>query len=146
MTFVPILGGVAASTALDRRDFGAMTTQDLVALAMLGFEAIEAGDPKDAKPIFDLLIKAQPENAAGSVGMALIEYGEGSSTAAIQRLKNAARAATRSVDEAKATLVVLLATEGRRTEAAELRRELLRGPDSSARRMVEGLQLGPKSG
>lgn len=136
--------GSSAQTSAtgDDRAFGPLGKQDLVRLAEIGFEAVEQGRGAGARPIFELLERAQPENAAASIGLALTDYAEGAATAAIDRLKRATRGCALSVDEAKATLAVLLAMEGRRTEAAELRRELLRRPDSASRRMVLGLQVG----
>lgn len=141
MSFFPIETGPKPAVEPARGSFGPVTAEDLMTLARIGYDAVEAGRGAEARPIFELLMRAQPENAAGAVGMALAEYGGGSSTAAIQRLRDAARNCTVSVDEAKAALAVILMMEGRRGEAAQLRAELLRGPDSAARTMVLRLQI-----
>lgn len=141
MSFIPIFGGPAGGPTTER-DFGPLEKDDLIGLARIGYDAIERGDTEPARAIFQLLVRAQPENAAGEIGLALIDFAQGASASAMQRLKIAAGACTVSIVEAKATLAMLLAAEGRLKEAAVIRTELLRGPDSAARRMVLGLQVG----
>lgn len=96
--------------------------------------AIERGDA--ALPIFELLDIEQPENAAGSIGIAMVEVSQGNEKSAFARLRRAITSKRRCVREAKAVLAVFLMGFGRHAEAKILRREVLRGPDCGAKRLL----------
>jgi thioredoxin-like negative regulator of GroEL len=110
--------------------------EDLKCLTEIGVLALarERGDA--ARPIFELLDVEQPDNAAGPIGLAMIEVAQGNDRAAFARLRRAIIERNRCISEAKAVLCVFLMGFGRAAEAKSLRRDLLRGPDCGARRLV----------
>lgn len=119
---------VSSSPRISRRDLRTLTEIGVLALACERGEA--------ARPIFELLDVEQSDNAAGPIGLAMIEAVQGKERAAFARLRCAIAERRRCVNEAKAVLCVFLMGFGRAAEAKALRRELLRGPDCGARRLV----------
>lgn len=122
------IGAIARTHRISREDLRMLTEVGVIALAR------EKGAA--ARPIFDLLDAEQPDNAAGPIGIAMIEIAQGRDREAFARLRRAIAERQRCVAEAKAVLCVFLAKFGRASEAKPLRRELLRGPDCGARRLV----------
>lgn len=120
--------GVSAEARISPKDLRTLTEVGVMALARERGEA--------ARPIFELLDIEQGDNAAGPIGLAMIEAAQGKDRAAFARLRCAITERSRCVDEAKAVLCVFLMGFGRAAEAKTLRRELLRGPDCGARRLV----------
>lgn len=127
---VPVtdVSGGATASKISRQDMKRLTEIGVLALARERGEA--------ARPIFELLDFEQPDNAAGAIGLAMIEVAQGNDRAAFARLRKAIAERGRCVSEAKAVLCVFLMGFGRASEAKILRRELLRGPDCGARRLV----------
>jgi len=99
---------VSSSPRISKKDLRTLTEIGVIALARERGEA--------ARPIFELLDVEQEDNAAGPIGLAMIEAAQGNDRAAFAR--------------------VFLIGFGRAAEAKPLRRELLRGPDCGARRLV----------
>lgn len=120
--------GVGSESAIDPADLKLLCEVGVLAMA------VERGP--ESRPIFELLAREQPENAAGPIGLAMIDVVRGREREAFSRLREAIRKCDRCVREAKAVLCVLLTGFGRGDEARALRKELLRGPDSGARRLV----------
>ena len=110
--------------------------QDLKLLTEVGVLALARERGESARPIFELLDVEQGDNAAGAIGLAMIEVAQGNDRAAFARLRRAITERERCVSEAKAVLCVFLMGFGRAAEAKILRRDLLRGPDCGARRLV----------
>jgi len=119
---------VSSATRISKKDLRALTEIGVLALARERGEA--------ARPIFELLDIEQSDNAAGPIGLAMIEAAQGNDRAAFARLRCAIAERSRCVSEAKAVLCVFLMGFGRAAEAKSLRRDLLRGPDCGARRLV----------
>jgi len=113
-----------------------VSKKDLKILTEIGMLALVRERGEAARPIFELLDAEQNDNAAGSIGLAMIEAVQGRERAAFARLRCAIAERSRCVCEAKAVLCILLMGFGRVAEAKALRRELLRGPDCGARRLV----------
>lgn len=113
-----------------------ISAQDLRLLTEIGVIALARERGEAARPIFDLLDAEQPDNAAGPIGIAMIEITQGNDRSGFARLRRAIAERDRCVSEAKAVLCIFLAGFGRASEAKALRRELLRGPDCGARRLV----------
>jgi len=122
------VAGVSPETRISRKDLQMLTQIGVVALARERGEA--------ARPIFELLDTEQSDNAAGPIGLAMIEAAQGNDRAAFARLRRAIAERSRCVNEAKAVLCVFLMGFGRAAEAKSLRRDLMRGPDCGARRLV----------
>lgn len=125
---VPGMDRVSSASRISKKDLRTLTEIGVIALARERGEA--------ARPIFELLDIEQEDNAAGPIGLAMIEAGQGNDRAAFARLRCAIQERSRCVSEAKAVLCVFLMGFGRAAEAKSLRRELLRGPDCGARRLV----------
>ncbi len=115
----------------------AVTRADLKLLCEVGVLALAMERGEAALPIFELLDSEQPHNAAGAIGIAMIEATAGRERDAFARLRTAIATRRLCVREAKAVLVVLLMGFGRHGEAKPLRREILRGPDCGARRLIQ---------
>ena len=113
-----------------------VSRNDLRLLAEIGVLALARERGEAALPIFELLEREQQDNAAGAIGIAMIELSRGRDREAFARLRRAMVEKRRCVTEAKAVLCVLLMGFGRAGEANALRREILRGPDCGARRLV----------
>lgn len=124
----------SGSFAAERRSH--IPREDLKLLAEIGVLALARERGEAARPIFELLELEQPDNAAGPIGIAMIEAAQGRDREAFARLRRAIAEKRRCVTEAKAVLCVFLAGFGRAGEAKALRREVLRGPDCGARRLV----------
>ncbi|MDD2868178.1 hypothetical protein [Neomegalonema sp.] len=110
--------------------------EDLRLMAEIGFLAIREEQGAALRPVFEMLDALQPDNAAGAIGLAMIEAAAGREREALALLRRAILTRKRSVREAKATFCALAAAFGRDSEALQWRRELLRGPDSGARRLA----------
>lgn len=110
--------------------------EDLKLLTEVGVFALAREKGEAARPIFELLDIEQEDNAAGAIGLAMIEVAQGRDRKAFARLRRAIDEKSRCVAEAKAVLCVFLNSFGRASEAKALRRELMRGPDCGARRLV----------
>lgn len=113
-----------------------ISPKDLRCLTEIGVLALARERGESARPIFELLDIEQKDNAAGPIGLAMIEVAQGKDRAAFARLRSAIAERQRCVSEAKAVLCVFLMGFGRAAEAKILRKELLRGPDCGARRLV----------
>ena len=113
-----------------------VSPEDLKILTEIGVIALARERGEAARPIFELLDAEQGDNAAGAIGLAMIEAASGNDRAAFARLRCAIAERRRCVTEAKAVLCVFLMGFGRAAEAKTLRRELMRGPDCGARRLV----------
>jgi len=113
-----------------------ISPKDLRCLTEVGVLALARERGEAARPIFELLDAEQKDNAAGPIGLAMIEIAQGKDRAAFARLRCAIAERQRCVSEAKAVLCVFLMGFGRAAEAKILRKELLRGPDCGARRLV----------
>lgn len=124
--------GSDAALAAQKR----VSAADLKMLTEIGVLALARERGEAARPIFELLDAEQRDNAAGAIGLAMIEVAQGNDRAAFARLRRAVAEKRRCVSEAKAVLCVFLMGFGRAAEAKILRRELLRGPDCGARRLV----------
>lgn len=110
--------------------------EDLRLMAEIGFLAIGAEMGANLRPVFEMLDALQPDNAAGAIGLAMIEAAAGRESEALALLRGAILTRRRSVREAKAVFCALAAACGRDAEALQWRRELLRGPDGGARRLA----------
>ncbi len=110
--------------------------EDLKLLCEIGVLAMALDRGEEALPIFELLDFEQPHNAAGAIGISMIEVAQGRERDAFARLRRAILVRQVCVREAKAVLAVFLAGFGRQAEAKALRKEILRGPDCGARRLV----------
>lgn len=110
--------------------------KDLHCLTEVGVLALARERGEQARPIFELLDAEQSDNAAGPIGLAMIEISQGKDRAGFARLRCAIKERKRCVSEAKAVLCVFLMGFGRAVEAKALRREIMRGPDCNARRLV----------
>ncbi len=113
-----------------------ISSSDLRDLTEIGVLALARERGEAAKPIFELLDSEQGDNAAGAIGLAMIEVAQGNDRAAFARLRCAIAEKQRCISEAKGVLCVLLMGFGRAAEAKSLRKDLLRGPDCGARRLV----------
>lgn len=113
-----------------------ISPDDMRMLTEIGVLALARERGEAARPVFELLDIEQRDNAAGAIGLAMIEVASGSDRAAFARLRRAISEKKKCVSEAKAVLCVFLTGFGRAAEAKILRRELLRGPDCGARRLV----------
>ena len=114
----------------------AVSREDLKLLCEIGVLALAIERGEEALPIFRLIDAQQPHNAAGSIGIAMIEVATGREREAFARLRRAIATRKLCVREAKAVLAVFLMGFGRHAEAKPLRRDILRGPDCGARRLV----------
>jgi len=119
----------AEASGVSRDDLKLLCEIGVMALAM------ERGD--EALPIFRLIDSLQPHNAAGAIGIAMIEVAAGRERDAFARLRSAIAKCRICVREAKAILAIFLMGFGRHAEARPLRREILRGPDCGARRLIQ---------
>jgi predicted Zn-dependent protease len=113
-----------------------VSREDLKLLCEIGVLALAIERGEDALPIFELLDQQQPHNAAGSIGIAMIEASAGRERDAFARLRRAVSTKRLCVREAKAVLAIFLMGFGRQAEAKALRRDLMRGPDCGARRLI----------
>lgn len=109
---------------------------DLKLLCELGILGLAEDHPETSRPIFALLDRKQPWNAAGPIGLAMVDFARGEEAAAFARLRLAIRTRKSCLKEAKAVLCVLLSASGRGNEARPLRREIMKGPNCGARRLV----------
>jgi len=124
-------------TAVDQVSSSPRISQkDLRTLSEIGVLALARERGEAARPIFELLDAEQSDNAAGPIGLAMIEAAQGNDRAAFARLRCAIAERSRCVNEAKAVLCIFLMGFGRAAEAKTLRRDILRGPDCGARRLV----------
>ena len=114
-----------------------VSRDDLRLLCEIGVLALAIQRGEDALPIFRLIDREQPHNAAGAIGIAMIEASTGRERDAFARLRRAIATRRLCVREAKAVLAIFLMGFGRHSEAKPLRRELLRGPDCGARRLIQ---------
>ncbi len=114
-----------------------VSREDLRLLCEIGVLALAIERGEEAMPIFRLIDQEQPHNAAGSIGMAMIEVAAGRERDAFARLRRSIATRTLCVREAKAVLAIFLMGFGRHAEAKCLRREILRGPDCGARRLIQ---------
>lgn len=110
--------------------------EDIRLMAEIGFLAIKEEQGANLRPVFEMLDQLQPDNAAGAIGLAMIEAAAGRGSEALALLRRAILTRKRSVREAKAVFCALASAFGRDAEALQWRRELLRGPDSGARRLA----------
>lgn len=115
----------------------AVSAEDIGLLCEIGIMALAMQRGEEARPIFQFLDERQPHNAAGAIGLAMVEVATGREREALSRLRSAILTRRTCVREAKAVLAVLLMGFGRHGEAKPLRRELLRGPDCGARRLIQ---------
>lgn len=113
-----------------------VSREDLKLLCEIGVLALAIERGEDALPIFRLIDAQQPHNAAGPIGIAMIEASVGRERDAFARLRNAIATRRLCVREAKAVLAIFLMGFGRHAEAKALRRDILRGPDCGARRLI----------
>ncbi len=123
-------------------DDSKIAKEDLKLLCEVGVLAMAVDRGHEALPIFELLDLEQPHNAAGPIGIAMIEVASGRERDAFARLRRAITNRTLCVNEAKAVLTVFLTGFGRHAEAKMLRKEILRGPDCGARRLVSAYGVG----
>ncbi len=114
-----------------------VSREDLKLLCEIGVLALAIERGEDATPIFRLIDEEQPHNAAGSIGLAMIEVAAGRERDAFARLRRSIATRQLCVREAKAVLAIFLMGFGRHAEAKGLRREILRGPDCGARRLMQ---------
>jgi len=115
-----------------------VSREDIKLLCEVGVLALAIQRGEDALPIFRYIDAMQPHNAAGAIGIAMIEVAAGRERDAFARLRTAIATRRVCVREAKAVLAIFLMGFGRQSEARLLTRELLRGPDCGARRLVQG--------
>ena len=115
-----------------------VSREDLSLLCEIGVLALAIERGEEALPIFQLLDSKQPQNAAGAIGIAMVEVASGRERDAFARLRAAIQTRQTCVREAKAVLAIFLVGFGRHAEAKALRREILRGPDCGARRLIQG--------
>ncbi len=113
-----------------------VTREDLKLLCEVGVLALAIERGEEALPIFELIDAEQSYNAAGSIGIAMIEVAAGRERDAFARLRRAIATKKLCVREAKAVLAIFLMGFGRQAEAKALRREIMRGPDCGARRLI----------
>jgi len=118
-------------------DSAPVSREDMKLLCEIGVLALAIERGEDALPIFKFIDAEQPHNAAGAIGIAMIEVAAGRERDACARLRSAIATRRLCVREAKAVLVVFLMGFGRHAEAKNLRRELLRGPECGARRLIQ---------
>ena len=114
-----------------------VSRDDLRLLCEIGVLALAMERGEEAMPIFRLIDAEQPHNAAGAIGIAMIEVAAGRQRDALARLRSAIVNRTVCVREAKAVLAIFLMGFGRHAESKPLRREILRGPDCGARRLIQ---------
>ena len=114
-----------------------VSREDLKLLCEIGVLALAIERGEEAMPIFRLIDSEQPHNAAGPIGIAMVEVATGRERDAFARLRRAIATRRLCVREAKAVLAVFLMGFSRHAEAKPLRRELLRGPDCGARRLIQ---------
>ena len=114
-----------------------VSRDDLKLLCEIGVLALAVERGEEAMPIFRLIDTEQPHNAAGAIGIAMIEVAAGRQRDALARLRCAIVNRRVCVREAKAVLAIFLIGFGRHAEAKPLRREILRGPDCGARRLIQ---------
>lgn len=114
----------------------AIPKEELALLCEIGILAVVKQRGQDARSIFELLDREQPDNAAGPIGLAMLDIELGDDQKAFSDLRQAIRNRARCVREAKAVLCILLMNFGRLAEAKLLKKEILRGPECGARRLV----------
>lgn len=114
-----------------------VSPSDLKLLCEIGVLALAIERGEEALPIFRLIDLEQPHNAAGSIGIAMVEVAAGRERDAFARLRRSIATRRLCVREAKAVLAIFLMGFGRHAEAKNLRREILRGPDCGARRLIQ---------
>ncbi len=114
-----------------------VTREDLKLLCEIGVISLAFERGEEAMPIFQLLDEEQPHNAAGAIGIAMIEVAAGRERDAFARLRRSIATRRLCVREAKAVLAIFLIGFGRHAEAKGLRRDVLRGPDCGARRLMQ---------
>ena len=112
--------------------------QDLHLLTEIGYASVMFGIADQAEPIFNALSKVCPENAAGSIGLAISEMSRGNFDAAAEILERSSRDADTSAGEAKAILMLALFLGGRVEEAEQLAEDV-REQGGAASSMVETL-------
>jgi len=116
---------------------GGVSREDLKLLCEIGVLSLAVERGEEALPIFRLIDVQQPHNAAGPIGIAMIEVSMGRERDAFARLRSAIASRRLCVREAKAVLAIFLMGFGRHAEAKALRRDILRGPDCGARRLIQ---------
>ena len=121
----------------DEGEAAGVSRDDLRLLCEIGVMALAMERGQEAMPIFRLIDAEQPHNAAGAIGIAMIEVAAGRQRDALARLRCAIVNRRVCVCEAKAVLAIFLMGFGRYAEAKPLRREILRGPDCGARRLIQ---------
>jgi len=118
-----------------------VTPENLKLLCEIGILAMVHQCGQSARPIFELLDEQQPDNAAGVIGLALLDVEDGRERHGMDRLRTAIKTRKRCVREAKAVLFIVLTNFGRGAEARLLKKELMRGPDCAAKRLVASYSL-----
>ena len=116
---------------------GGVSREDLKLLCEIGVLSLAMERGEEALPIFQLIDSQQPHNAAGAIGIAMIEVSMGRERDAFARLRSAIATRRLCVREAKAVLAIFLMGFGRHAESKALRRDILRGPDCGARRLIQ---------
>ena len=99
----------------------------------LGFSAIQTGDLAKAESIFISIIDSAENDAAGSIGLAIIKLSAGDIDAAIDRLENGLEKATTNAHEARKLLLIAYMLKGNDSGAGDLHRKFVAdsGPAAS---------------
>lgn len=108
-------------------------------LSEVGFAAVKAGSFESAQTIFLSLRHAEPDNAAGSIGLASIAMARGKMDEAIELLDDSASSKQRNAHEAKKLLLIATMLKGDQAKAGQVHKSLVteREEQPSAERIAE---------
>ncbi|CAA6826341.1 MAG: Unknown protein [uncultured Thiotrichaceae bacterium] len=90
----------------------------------IGFAAVNAGNFDSAQTIFLSLIDAEPENAAGSIGLASIAMAQGQMDEAVELLYESAFSKKSHAHEAKKLLLIATMLKGDQAKAGQVHHSL----------------------
>lgn len=93
-------------------------------LSEVGFAAVKSGNFESAQTIFLSLRHAEPDNAAGSIGLASIAMANGNMDEAIALLDESAFTKQRNAHEAKKLLLIATMLKGDQEKAGQVHKSL----------------------
>lgn len=93
-------------------------------LSEVGFAAVNSGNFESAQTIFLSLRHAEPENAAGSIGLASIAMAKGQLDEAIALLDESAFSEKNNAHEAKKLLLIAAMLKGDQVKAGQVHHSL----------------------
>ncbi|NVK32343.1 MAG: hypothetical protein HWE20_15145 [Gammaproteobacteria bacterium] len=105
----------------------ALDSKHAYLLTEIGYAAAMLGEGKSVDPIFDLLMKELPNNAAGAIGKAINALSDNNADRAVEVLEQHGLGKEVSADEARAIHLLALFLGGRKDDAEALAQDYLKG-------------------